>query len=175
MIAVCGPNEATDEEIRWAEEVGERIARAGHALVCGGRGGVMAAACRGARRAGGATIGILPGTDRREANEWVEHVICTGLGNARNAVVVASGEAVIAIGGGFGTLSEIALALKMGKHVIGLGSWDLDAARLVRFGGEGRYHRAEDPAQAVALALDAIAHTSAVRARRLEEPPSSHG
>lgn len=175
MIAVCGPNEATEDEIRWAEEVGERIARAGHALVCGGRGGVMAAACRGARRAGGATIGILPSTDRREANAWVEHVICTGLGDARNAVVVASGEAVIAIGGGFGTLSEIALALKMGKHVIGLESWDLDAARLVRFGGEGRYYRAADPAQAVELALEVSATGASVRAERSEEPPSSHG
>ncbi|MDI3339017.1 MAG: TIGR00725 family protein [Sphaerobacter sp.] len=173
MIAVCGPHEATAEEMRLAEEVGERIARAGQVLVCGGRGGVMEAACRGARRAGGTTIGILPGTDRRAANAWVEHVICTGLGEARNAVIVASANAVIAVGGGFGTLSEIALALKLGKPVIALGSWDLDPARLVRFGGATRYHRAADAAEAVALALAASAAGPPVG--RLEEPPSSHG
>src|SRR5690606_10122681 len=115
MIAVCGPHEASDNEVHLAEAVGAAIAAAGHALVCGGRGGVMAAACRGARQAGGTTIGILPAYDRSDANPWVEHVICTGLGHARNALVVASGEAVIAVGGGFGTLSEIGLALKMGK------------------------------------------------------------
>lgn len=173
MIAVCGPNDATPEELALAEAVGEAIARAGHALVCGGRDGVMAAACRGAKRAGGTTIGILPGYDRREANQWVDHVVCTGLRDARNAVVVASGEAVIVIGGGFGTLSEIALALKMGKEVIALGSWDLEAARLARYGGADRYHQAQDATEAVNLALAAIAANTTIP--RMEAPPSSHG
>lgn len=153
MIAVCGANEATDEEQALAEAVGRAIASAGCALVCGGRGGVMAAACKGAKAAGGATIGILPGNHRTDANEWVDFAIPTGLGQARNALVVASGDAVIAVGGGFGTLSEIGLALKIGKTVINLSSWELDAERLARFGGNGRYQQAATADEAVALAL----------------------
>lgn len=172
MIAVCGPNEATEAEIRLAEEVGEAIARAGHAVVCGGRGGVMAAACRGAKRVGGTTVGIVPSYDRREANPWVDHVVCTGLGHARNALVVASGDAVIAIGGGYGTLSEIGLALKMNKHVVSIGSWGLDPDRLARLSdGGGRYVEASGAEEAVARALAGIESD----ARRLEAPPSSHG
>jgi uncharacterized protein (TIGR00725 family) len=153
MITVCGPNEPTEEERTLAEAVGRAIASAGCALVCGGRGGVMAAACKGAKAAGGTTIGILPGYDRSDANEWVDFAIPTGLGHARNALVVSSGDAVIAVGGGFGTLSEIGLALKMGKPVISLLSWELDAQRLARFGGEGRYQQATTAEEAVALAL----------------------
>lgn len=156
MIAVCGPHEADENECRQAETVGRLLAEAGETLVCGGRGGVMAAASRGARRAGGTTIGILPGYDRAAANQWIDHPIPTGLGEARNAVVVASGDAVIAIGGGFGTLSEIALALKLGKPVVTLGGWALDPARVARLGqGGAALLPATDPAEAVRLALGA--------------------
>jgi uncharacterized protein (TIGR00725 family) len=170
MIAVCGANEATEEERALAEAVGRAIAVSGCALVCGGRGGVMAAACKGAKAAGGATIGILPGDDRTDANEWVDFAIPTGLGQARNALVVASGDAVIAIGGGFGTLSEIGLALKIGKPVISLGSWELDARRVARFGGEGRYHQSTSADEAVALAL-----TYARPDLRPPQSPTGHG
>ena len=94
--------------------------------MCGGLGGVMEAACRGAKAAGGTTVGILPGTERSAANEHVDVAIATGLGEARNTLVVRAADAVIAVGGGYGTLSEIALALKAGKRVVGLGSWDVE-------------------------------------------------
>ena len=92
----------------------------------GGLGGVMEAACRGARDAGGTTIGILPGADRSAANAYVDVAIPTGLGEARNALVVRAADALIAVGGAYGTLSEIALALKAGKRVVGLGTWEID-------------------------------------------------
>jgi uncharacterized protein (TIGR00725 family) len=95
-------------------------------VVCGGLGGVMEAVCRGAREAGGTTIGILPGADRAAANPFVGVAIPSGLGEARNALVVRAADAVIAVGGGYGTLSEIALALKAGKPVVGIGTWDID-------------------------------------------------
>jgi uncharacterized protein (TIGR00725 family) len=101
-IAVCAPGEASDEELVLAGAVGRLVAERGCTLVCGGLGGAMAAACRGAQEAGGVTIGIIPGYDDRAANPWVEHVICTGLGQARNALVAATGQALIAIGGGWG-------------------------------------------------------------------------
>ena len=122
---MVGPGEATDEELAAAEEVGRRLADAGAVVVCGGLGGVMEAACRGARSAGGHTLGILPGRDRREANPYVEVAVPTGLGEARNALVVRAADAVVAVGGGYGTLSEIALALKSRTPVIGLGTWEL--------------------------------------------------
>jgi uncharacterized protein (TIGR00725 family) len=123
--------------------VGRELAGAGAVVVCGGLGGVMEAACRGAREAGGRTIGILPGTDRTAANEFVEVAIPTGLGEARNALVVRTADALIAVGGGYGTLSEIALALKAGKRVVGLDSWDIDGVVA-----------APDPVAAVAAVLD---------------------
>jgi uncharacterized protein (TIGR00725 family) len=95
-------------------------------LVCGGLGGVMEAACRGAKEAGATTVGILPGADRTAANRFVDIAIPTGLGEARNALVVRGGDAVLAIGDGYGTLSEIALALRAGKRVVGLGTWDIE-------------------------------------------------
>jgi uncharacterized protein (TIGR00725 family) len=95
-------------------------------LVCGGLGGVMEAACRGAKESGGTTVGILPGTDRSAANPYVDVAVATGLGEARNALVVRAADALVAIGGGYGTLSEVALALKAGKRVVGLGTWDVD-------------------------------------------------
>lgn len=125
LIAVVGSGEATPQEQAWAYEVGRRLAMAGAVVVCGGRGGVMEAVCRGAVEAGGLTVGILPGSDHREANPYVRLPLPTGLGEVRNALVVRVAHAVIAIGGEFGTLSEIALALKWGIPVIGLGTWSL--------------------------------------------------
>jgi uncharacterized protein (TIGR00725 family) len=124
-IAVIGPGRASEEEWAAAEEVGRRIADAGAVLICGGLGGVMEAACRGAAAAGGTTVGILPGTDRSEANDHVAIAIPTGLGEARNAIVARAADAVVAVGGEFGTLSEIALALKAGIPVIGIHTWEL--------------------------------------------------
>jgi uncharacterized protein (TIGR00725 family) len=129
-VAVVGRGDAGADERELAEQVGRRLAEEGAVVVCGGLGGVMEAACKGAREAGGTTVGILPGLDRREANPHVEVAIPTGLGEARNALVVRAADALVAVGGGYGTLSEIALALKTGRAVIGLGTWDLpDVAR----------------------------------------------
>jgi len=149
-IAVIGGGHATEEECAVAEEVGRLIAEAGAVVVCGGLGGVMEAACRGATSAGGTTIGILPGTDRSAANDHVEVAIATGMGEARNVIVVATADAVVAVGGEFGTLSEIALALKAGKAVIGLRSWELSR----RGAPVGGVTPAADPQEAVALALE---------------------
>jgi uncharacterized protein (TIGR00725 family) len=106
--------------------VGRELASRGVVLVCGGLGGVMEAACRGAKESGGRTVGILPGADRSAANPYVDVAIATGLGEARNALVVRAADALIAVGGGYGTLSEVALALKAGKRVVGLGTWDVE-------------------------------------------------
>jgi uncharacterized protein (TIGR00725 family) len=124
-VAVVGPGEANAEQETLAEEVGRRLAERGAVLVCGGLGGVMAAACRGAASAEGVSVGLLPGSDRSAANPWVSIAIATGLGELRNGLIVRAAGAVIAIGGGHGTLSEIALALKTGVPVIGLGTWDI--------------------------------------------------
>ena len=123
-IAVVGPGSASDVELALAEDAGASIAEAGAGLVCGGLGGVMEAACRGARSRGGLTLGLLPGDDRDDANGWVIVAVPTGLGEARNALVVRAADAVVAIGGGWGTLSEIALALKTGVPVVGVGTWE---------------------------------------------------
>ncbi len=122
-VSVVGSGEAGTEGERLAAEVGRALARRGCVLVCGGLAGVMAAACRGAREAGGRTVAVLPGDDPAAANPWAEVVVATGLGNARNAVVVQSGDAVIALPGGWGTLSEVALARKAGRPVVGLQAW----------------------------------------------------
>ena len=127
-IAVIGGSTPTAEESAAAEAVGRALARAGAVLICGGRGGVMEAACRGAKSAGGMTIGILPGADRREANSYVDIPILTGIGTARNAIIARTAEAVVAVGGSYGTLSEIALALTFGVPVIGLGTWAIERA-----------------------------------------------
>jgi uncharacterized protein (TIGR00725 family) len=124
-IAVVGPGSGSEAgQLEEAEEAGAAIAEAGAGLVCGGLGGVMEAACRGARSRGGMTLGLLPGTDRDAANGWVVVAVPTGLGEARNALVVRAADAVVAIGGGWGTLSEIALALKTGVPVVGVGTWE---------------------------------------------------
>ncbi len=124
-IAVVGPSAATPAEHALGEEVGRLIAERGAVLVCGGLGGLMEAAAGGCAAAGGVSIGILPTTDRGEANPYLTVAVATGMGEARNAIVVRTADAVIAVGGEFGTLSEIALALKMGKPVVGLGTWEL--------------------------------------------------
>jgi uncharacterized protein (TIGR00725 family) len=120
-----------DGDLAAAESVGRALGARGVVLVCGGLGGVMEAACRGAKEAGGTTVGILPGLERSDANEYVDVAVATGLGEARNALVVRAADAVIAVGGGYGTLSEIALALKAGKRVVGLGSWDVEGVEAV--------------------------------------------
>ncbi len=149
LVSVVGSGTAGPREEAQAEEVGRLLAQQGVGVVCGGRWGVMAAVCRGAKSAGGLTIGILPGSTPEEANPWVDVAIPTGMGEARNALVAAAGEAVIAIGGEYGTLSEIALALKMGKRVVGLGTW-----QLCRDGHPvDGVIEADSPAAAVRLAL----------------------
>lgn len=124
-VAVVGPGEARPHELAAAEAVGAGLARRGIVVVTGGLGGAMEAACRGAEREGGLTIGLLPGLDRSAANPHARVAIATGLGELRNGLVVRAADALVAVGGGTGTLSEIALALKHGKPVVGLGSWEL--------------------------------------------------
>jgi uncharacterized protein (TIGR00725 family) len=143
QVSVIGSGAANEER---AEEVGRLLAGRGCTVVCGGRGEVMAAAARGAKSVDGTTIGILPGTSRAEANEWIDHVVLTGLGHARNAVVVASGDAVIAVGGAYGTLTEIAYAKIFGRPVV-----ILEPGLSV----EG-VPRATTPAEAVDLALSSL-------------------
>ena len=128
-MAVVGPGEASPEELGRAEEVGRLLAQAGATLVSGGLGGVMGAACRGASGGGGLTVGLLPGSDRAAASPHVSVAIPTGLGELRNGLVVRAADALIAVGGAGrspGTLSEIALALKSGKPVIGLDTWEIE-------------------------------------------------
>ena len=141
-MSVVGSGAEHDER---AQAVGRLLAERGCTLVCGGRGEVMAAAARGAKTAGGTTIGILPGETRADANEWIDHAVVTGIGHARNLAVAASGDAVIAIGGSWGTLAEIAFARRLGRPVVVLEpGWPLEA--------EG-VERAATPAEAVELAL----------------------
>src|SRR5438477_11238148 len=124
-IAVIGAGQCDSQTTALAEEVGRRLAGAGAVVVCGGLSGVMEAACRGAKSAGGATLGILPGLDRAEANPFVDTAVPTGLGEARNALVVRAADALIAIGGEWGALSEIALGRRAAKPVVGIGTWEL--------------------------------------------------
>jgi len=125
IIAVVGNSSCSPEEAKLAQSVGELLAQQGATIVCGGLGGVMESACRGAKSKGGLTIGILPGQDPSTANPWVDIPVATGIGEARNVAVVKSANAVIAIGGRYGTLSEIAYALKSNIPVIGLNTWSL--------------------------------------------------
>jgi uncharacterized protein (TIGR00725 family) len=150
FVAVIGDGLCSVETARLAEEVGQHLAEEGAVVVCGGLGGVMEAACRGAKAAGGLTVGILPGRNRQDANLYVDIPIVTGMGEARNVVVVSSAQSVIAVSGGYGTLSEIAHALKLGIPVVGLGSW-----RLGKDGWdtERGITAATDPADAVRKAL----------------------
>ena len=153
-VAVIGDGEPLGPDahrmLDWAEEIGLDLARAGATVITGGLGGVMRAASRGAWGVGGRTIGFLPGADASEANEFVSIPIATGLGVMRNLVVVTSADAVVAVGGRHGTLSEIGLALRMGRHVVALSSWRVESEQ--RLGGP-RVHRARDPREAATLAL----------------------
>jgi hypothetical protein len=156
FIAVIGGSQCSKEEAKLAEEVGRQLARRGAVLVCGGLGGIMEAACKGASLEGGTTIGILPGDDSQAANPYVQIPIVTGMGYARNVAVVKSAQAVIAIGGSYGTLSEISHALQSGIPVIGLNTWSLSR--------NGRKDKsiipAQSPAEAVDKALDLITKKS---------------
>jgi uncharacterized protein (TIGR00725 family) len=143
QVAVVGSGTEHEEN---AEQVGRLLAERGATVVTGGLGEVMAAAARGAKGAGGVTIGILPGETRDDANPWVDHVVVTGIGHGRNLAVVASGDAVIAVGGRYGTLAEIGFALTLGRTVVVLESgWQVEGTR-----------RADTPAEAVELALAAV-------------------
>jgi uncharacterized protein (TIGR00725 family) len=150
IIAVIGGGEVPPEVAALAEEVGREIARRGAALVCGGLGGVMEAACRGAAAEGGLTIGILPGNSRRDANPHVIIPIVTGIGYARNVAVVKSAQAVIAVDGSYGTLSEIAHALQSGIPVVGLGTWEMS----IDGKKDGGVITAKDAADAVDKAIE---------------------
>jgi uncharacterized protein (TIGR00725 family) len=153
QVAVIGSSGAElDSELeRLARDVGQLLAEAGVTLVCGGMGGVMVAACRGAREAGGEAIGIVPGHEVGEANEFCTQVVATGIGHARNLAVVASGEAVIAIGGEWGTLSEIGFARAIGRSVIALRSWTLSGRE--RMADAPGVTPADSAREAVELAL----------------------
>ena len=148
-IAVVGPSAGTPAELAIGEAVGRGVAEAGGVLVCGGMGGVMEAAAGGCADAGGRSVGILPSDSRLDANPYLTIAVATGMGEARNAIVVRTADVVIAVHGEFGTLSEIALALKMGKPVVGIGTWEL--------GKDGEpvdaIVRAEDAKDAVSQAL----------------------
>jgi uncharacterized protein (TIGR00725 family) len=148
-VSVSGSGDAPPDVIALAEEVGSRLAAANAIVVCGGLSGVMEAVCRGAKSSGGTTVGILPGTERSDANPFIDVAIPTGLGESRNALVARAADALIAIGGEFGTLSEIALALKIGTPVIGLGTWELRRRDEVA----DAIKAAATPAEAVDLAL----------------------
>ena len=124
-IAVIGGHSCSPDIARIAEEIGKTIARLGATLICGGLGGVMQAACKGAKSCGGKTIGILPGHDKKEANPYVDIPIVTGLGYMRNNLVIKNADVVVAIDGKEGTLSEIAFALQMKKPILGIKTWDI--------------------------------------------------
>ena len=129
LVAVCGESDPQTSLADVAFEVGRGIAQRDAVLICGGLTGVMEHAARGARAAGGLTIGLLPGDDPDEANEYVQVAIATGLGHARNAILARTADGVVAVGGGLGTLSEIALALRNGRPTIGLQTWRFDRER----------------------------------------------
>lgn len=156
IIAVIGGDPAPEEALERAEATGREIALRGHLLICGGRGGVMEAACRGAQAAGGTTIGVLPDSDRSAMNPFVSIPIVTGMGRARNLVIALTADAVIAVDGGYGTLSEIAFALQHGKPVAGLGTWRLETET----GDVPPVFRTVDPAEAVAWAIEAARDTA---------------
>ena len=156
QVAVIGPSgaELGSEAAVLGEEVGRLLAEAGVTLVCGGMGGTMAAACRGASEAGGEAIGIVPGHEVGEANEFCTHVVATGIGHARNLAVVSSGEVVIAIGGAWGTLSEIGFARAIGRSVIALRSWTVSGREQME--GAPGVLVADSAREAVKLALGAL-------------------
>jgi uncharacterized protein (TIGR00725 family) len=149
-VAVVGASDALAADLAVAEDLGRELAARGAVVVCGGLGGVMEAVCRGARSAGGTTVGILPGDDRRHANPHVSVAVATGLGEGRNLIIIRTADVVIAVGGEFGTLSEIAFALRLGTPVIGIATWEL-----ARAGGRpvDAIHRVDTAAEAADTAL----------------------
>ena len=157
IIGVIGASRANDELLKLAEEVGQEIASRGAAVVCGGMTGVMEAVCKGARSKGGLTIGIIPSDDKQDANQFVQIPIVTGMGVGRNVMLVKTADVVIAVGGEFGTLSEIAHALNIGKTVVSLRSWQLEKATERSI---PNLIEANSPREAVDLALDAIARSN---------------
>ena len=164
LISVIGGGAPSVRAYQLAEAVGRELAERGAVVVCGGFGGVMEAACKGAKSAGGVTIGVLPGDDPRSANRWVDYPVMTGMGYARNVVVVKTGRAAIAVDGAYGTLSEIGHALGDGTPVIGLETWELTS-------GDGyplEITRADSPADAVEKAI------AAARERDAQERAATH-
>jgi uncharacterized protein (TIGR00725 family) len=147
--AVIGPHDADEQTARLALAVGRGLAEQGFTLVTGGGVGAMEAASRGAREAGGMVVGILPGNDREDANPWADVSIVSGVGHARNLSVAASADVVVAVGGGWGTLSEIGLAGVLGRPVVTLEGWRLEHAGTA----PGELHHASDPDEAVRLAV----------------------
>lgn len=147
MIGVIGAGDAGDKDCLVAEKVGAEIATNGYTLLCGGMGGIMEAACRGAKSMGGTTIGILPGSSKRECNDYVDYPIVTAMGHGRNIIVAGSCDAIIAIGGSFGTLSEIAFALRLKIPIIGINTWDVSPD----------IKKTQSPEMAVSMAIELIA------------------
>lgn len=158
-VGVIGAGRADADLERVAEDVGRLLAEAGAVVVCGGLHGVMAGACRGAQAAGGTTVGILPGLDRGEANEWVDVALPTGMGEMRNVLIVRASDVLVAVGGEYGTLSEIAFALREGIPVVGVGTWDIRGVEV-----------APDAAEAVARAVD---HAGRRQHEQRQQPPRS--
>jgi uncharacterized protein (TIGR00725 family) len=157
IIAVIGgQSSASDEAKKLAREVGRLIAERDAYLMCGGLEGVMEAACRGAKEAGGTTIGVLPSGSKSDANRFVDIPIATGMGTARNVIIIRTADAIIAIDGSYGTLSEIAHALDQGKNVISLHSWPLQRIGV----DKGLLIEASTPAQAVELAFECVGKTA---------------
>jgi len=152
FIGVIGAGDCSKDVYKLAEEVGERIAKAGAVVVCGGLGGVMEAVSKGAKKQDGITIGILPGVDKSQANSYVDFPIVTGLGEGRNLLVIRNSDVVIALPGEFGTLSEIAFALKLGKPVIGLSTQT--GGRLPTWDVSEKIIKAKNAEEAVKIALD---------------------
>ena len=157
IVGVIGGSTADAKLFRMAEEVGAELARRGAAIVCGGLTGVMEGVCKGARSQGGLTIGIIPTDEKKDANPYVQIPIVTGMGMARNVMLVKTSDVLIAIGGEFGTLSEIAVALNLGKIVIGLNTWKLEKAHDHAI---PNLIQTDDPKKAVDLALMAISAKS---------------
>ncbi len=168
QIAVCGSSRADDELDLWAAEIGRRLAEAGAVVVCGGREGIMQAVAEGASGAGGEVIGVLMADDLDSGNPFLTHIVATGIGQARNLAVVASADAVIALGGEWGTLSEIAFARRLGRPVITLDSWQLRGRGPMA--DPPGIEAASDPADAVRRAL-AAAHEKVKSAAASPEAP----
>lgn len=155
IFGVIGAGDASSEECRTAEAVGAEIASRGLTLVCGAMGGVMEAACRGAKSEGGLTIGIIPGESKKDCNPYVDIPVVTAMSHARNVIVVRSSDAVIAIGGSYGTLSEIAFALRLEIPIIGINTWDVST----------EINRAETPKEAVDMAIELCGALDSERVR----------